>query len=62
MCRITIVTESLHFAGRGAVGEMGDVKLQGSSVDVISPESVSQPEEVMGRGSRLVAEDGQEPV
>ncbi|XP_040011750.1 piwi-like protein 2 isoform X2 [Xiphias gladius] len=38
--------------GRGAAGDMGEVKLQGAPVGVISsPESISQPEEVMGRGS-----------
>ncbi|XP_068559469.1 piwi-like protein 2 [Cebidichthys violaceus] len=38
--------------GRGAAGELGDVKLQGAPVGVISsPESISQLEDVMGRGS-----------
>ncbi|XP_070689873.1 piwi-like protein 2 [Pempheris klunzingeri] len=38
--------------GRGAAGDMGDGKLRGAPVGVTSsPESISQPEEVMGRGS-----------
>ncbi|XP_067459656.1 piwi-like protein 2 [Thunnus thynnus] len=38
--------------GRGAAGDMGEVKQQGVPVGVISsPQSISQPEEVMGRGS-----------
>ncbi|XP_044052946.1 piwi-like protein 2 [Siniperca chuatsi] len=38
--------------GRGAAGDLGDVKSQGAPVGVISsPESIGQPEEVMGRGS-----------
>nr|AID66627.1 Piwil2 [Monopterus albus] len=38
--------------GRGAIGDMGEMKLQGAPVgDISSPESISQPEELMGRGS-----------
>eukprot|EP00064_Thunnus_orientalis_P003716 superscaffoldBa00000315_g3727 len=38
--------------GRGAAGDMGEVKQQGVPVGVISsPQSISQSEEVMGRGS-----------
>ncbi|XP_038559876.1 piwi-like protein 2 [Micropterus salmoides] len=37
--------------GRGAAGEMGDMKPQGPTGVIGSPESISQPEEVMGRGS-----------
>ncbi|XP_070760250.1 piwi-like protein 2 [Enoplosus armatus] len=37
--------------GRGGAGDSGDVKLQGAPVVFSSPESVGQPEEVMGRGS-----------
>uniref|UniRef100_A0A8C4HI83 Piwi-like protein 2 n=1 Tax=Dicentrarchus labrax TaxID=13489 RepID=A0A8C4HI83_DICLA len=38
--------------GRGAAGDMGDVKPQHAPVGVISsPEGFGQPEEVMGRGS-----------
>ncbi|XP_034547334.1 piwi-like protein 2 [Notolabrus celidotus] len=42
--------------GRGAVGDIGDVKLQGSLLGVISsPEVTGQPEEVMGRGTSVHA-------
>lgn len=60
LCRRTTTTElSLNFvAGRGAAGDFVDVKPQGDPVGVHrSPDSFSQPEEVMGRGSRYLAEE-----
>ncbi|KAK2837637.1 hypothetical protein Q5P01_014849 [Channa striata] len=38
--------------GRGATGDMGEMKVQGAPVGVTSsPESLSQPDNVLGRGS-----------
>uniref|UniRef100_A0A7N6AL22 Piwi-like protein 2 n=1 Tax=Anabas testudineus TaxID=64144 RepID=A0A7N6AL22_ANATE len=42
-------------AGTGATGDTGEVKLQGAPLGILSiPESISQPEEVMGRGIALL--------
>ncbi|XP_026198190.1 piwi-like protein 2 isoform X2 [Anabas testudineus] len=42
-------------AGTGATGDTGEVKLQGAPLGILSiPESISQPEEVMGRGSSFI--------
>lgn len=51
MCTRTMRMQVLNvIAGRGAAGDMGDLKPQGAPIGVIS--SVGKPEEVISRESR----------
>ncbi|XP_019949653.2 piwi-like protein 2 [Paralichthys olivaceus] len=42
--------------GRGAIGDMGELKLQDAPAGFSSPESVGQPEEVIGRGRSFLGQ------